>query len=47
MTENLLSHLIASSENFDRFKIQSFTGRASNGYLEYIFRKAAADLFKV
>ena len=44
---DLLAKMINLSEIFDKFQIQSLTGRTSNGYLEFIFRQAALDLINV
>ena len=45
--DDLLSKLISGSQTFDKFPISVMDSRTSNGYLEYIFRRAASDLFKV
>jgi hypothetical protein len=36
-----------SSDPTRCFEIETSFGRTSNGYLEYIFRRAASDLYKV
>ena len=43
----LLEKLFEASEHPDVFKVRSLYGRTSNGYLEYIYRRAAKDMFGV
>ena len=42
-----LDKLFKASEYLDAFKVRSLYGRTSNGYLEYIFRRSAKELFGV
>ena len=42
-----LDKLFKESEEPDAFKVRSLYGRTSNGYLEYIYRRSAAELFGV
>jgi iron only hydrogenase large subunit-like protein len=42
-----LSIIIAQSQTFSAFTIHTLFARTSNGYLEYVFRRAAKDLFSV
>ena len=42
-----LDKLFKASEYLDAFKVRSLYGRSSNGYLEYIFRRSAKELFGV
>ena len=39
-----LEKLFATSEFPDAFTVRSLYGRTSNGYLEYIYRRAAKDM---
>ena len=42
-----MDKLFKASEYLDAFKVRSLYGRTSNGYLEYIFRRSAKELFGV
>ena len=41
-----LQNLMDLGQHAQAFKVQSLQGRTSNGYLEYIFRRTAKDVFK-
>ena len=42
-----LQKLFDTSQFPDAFQVRSLYGRTSNGYLEYIYRRAANEMFKV
>lgn len=44
---DLLASLLTLSQNPGYFSVQTLESRSSNGYLEYVFRRAASDMFKV
>lgn len=42
----LMEQFIEASANVQQFCVASIMNRTSNGYLEYIFRRAAREIFK-
>lgn len=42
-----LKDLFNLSEHASAFKVQSLRGRTSNGYLEYIYRRTALELYNM
>jgi hypothetical protein len=43
----LMEQFVDACSNVDRFNVATLNNRTSNGYLEYIFRRAAKDIFNV
>lgn len=41
----LMEQFIETSTNVDKFTVATIMNRTSNGYLEYIFRRAAKEIF--
>ena len=43
----VMEQFIEASANVKGFTVTSLTNRTSNGYLEYIFRRAAREIFGI
>jgi len=43
----LMEYFVEKSVNVDKFRVLNLDQRSSNGYAEYIFRRAANELFNI
>jgi len=45
--QELLGFVTEESESSEKMRVTSLANRTSNGYLDYIFRRVAKELFNV